>query len=173
MTATTQAADLTLVVGATGKTGRRVADRLLASGVPVRLGSRSATPRFDWEEPSTWPAALAGTAAAYGACYADSAVPGAPEAIAAFAERALEAGTRRIVLLSGRGEEEAQRAEEALRSSGAESDDRPLLVVHAELQRKLLPRPGARRRGRAPRGRGRRAVRRPRRHRRSRRRGAH
>ena len=120
MTATTQATDLTLVVGATGKTGRRVAERLLASGVSVRLGSRSATPRFDWEEPSTWPAALAGTSAAYVSFYPDIAVPGAPEAIAAFAERALEAGTRRIVLLSGRGEEEAQRAEEALRSSGAE-----------------------------------------------------
>ena len=117
---TTEAADPILVVGATGKTGRRVAERLRARGVSVRLGSRAATPPFDWEDQSTWPAALAGTSAAYVSFYPDIAIPGAPEAIAAFAERALEAGTRRIVLLSGRGEEEAQRAEEALRSSGAE-----------------------------------------------------
>ena len=105
----TQTTDPILVVGATGKTGRRVAEGLSARGVPVRLGSRSATPSFDWEDPSTWPAALAGTSAAYVSFYPDIAVPGAPEAIAAFAERALEAGTKRIVLLSGRGEEEAQR----------------------------------------------------------------
>ncbi len=116
----TRTTDPILVVGATGKTGRRVAEGLSARGVPVRLGSRSATPSFDWEDPSTWSAALAGTSAAYVSFYPDIAVPGAPEAIAAFAERALEAGTKRIVLLSGRGEEEAQRAEEVVRASGAD-----------------------------------------------------
>ena len=39
--------DLTLVIGATGKTGRRVAERLLRRGLPCRLGSRRGTPRFD------------------------------------------------------------------------------------------------------------------------------
>ena len=31
----------TLVLGATGKTGRRVVERLEARGLPVRVGSRS------------------------------------------------------------------------------------------------------------------------------------
>ena len=37
----------TLVLGATGKTGRRVAERLTARGVLVRPGSRSGKPPFD------------------------------------------------------------------------------------------------------------------------------
>jgi uncharacterized protein YbjT (DUF2867 family) len=40
--------DTTLVLGGTGKTGRRVAERLSALGVPVRLGSRSAEPPFEY-----------------------------------------------------------------------------------------------------------------------------
>ena len=47
-----------LILGGSGKTGRRVADRLRALGRPVRLGSRSADPAFDWEDAATWPAAL-------------------------------------------------------------------------------------------------------------------
>jgi nucleoside-diphosphate-sugar epimerase len=39
-----------LVLGATGKTGRRVAQRLTALGYPVRGGSRSGRPRFDWQD---------------------------------------------------------------------------------------------------------------------------
>ena len=110
----------TLVVGGTGKTGRRVAERLQARDLPVRIGSRSGAPPFDWEDRSTWAPALQGTAAAYVSYFPDLAVPGAPEAIAAFAEQALAAGTRRLVLLSGRGEEEAQRAEQALAETDAE-----------------------------------------------------
>jgi uncharacterized protein YbjT (DUF2867 family) len=110
----------TLVVGGTGKTGRRVAERLEARGVPARIGSRSGEPPFDWEDPSTWARALRGTSAAYVSFFPDLAVPGAPEAIATFAQVALDGGTRRLVLLSGRGEEEAERAERALQDSGAE-----------------------------------------------------
>jgi uncharacterized protein YbjT (DUF2867 family) len=110
----------TLVLGGTGKTGRRVAERLQARDLPVRIGSRSGAPPLDWEDRSTWAPALQGTTAAYVSYFPDLAVPGAPEAIAAFAEQALEAGTRRLVLLSGRGEEEAQRAEQALADSGAD-----------------------------------------------------
>ena len=112
------AQDTTLVIGATGKTGRRVAERLRARDVPVRAGSRSGEPRFDWEDRSTWGPALDGATSAYVSFYPDLAVPGAPAAIAALAEAALESGTRRLVLLSGRGEEEAQRAEQALEASG-------------------------------------------------------
>jgi len=109
-----------LVISSTGKTGSRVAERLAARGLPVRPGSRSANPPFDWEDPDTWAAALEGAGAAYVSYYPDIAIPGAVEAVKAFAETALEKGVRRLVLLSGRGEEEAQRAERAVRESGAD-----------------------------------------------------
>jgi uncharacterized protein YbjT (DUF2867 family) len=109
----------TLVLGANGKTGRRIVDRLRARDVPVRAGSRSAQPPFDWEDPLTWPGALDGASAAYISYFPDLAVPGAPEAVGAFAQQAMELGVDRLVLLSGRGEEEAQRSEEVLRRSGA------------------------------------------------------
>lgn len=110
----------TLIVGGTGKTGRRVAERLVERGMPVRIGSRGSTPPFDWEDRTTWAAALKGTRAAYVTYYPDLALPGAAEAIAAFADEALRVGTRRLVLLSGRGEPGAQRAEQALQASGAD-----------------------------------------------------
>jgi len=116
----TQQQNPVLVLGGNGKTGSRVAERLRERGVGVRLGSRSATPRFDWEDPATWPAAIEGTSAAYISYYPDIAIPGAPEAIDAFAKQAIASGVRRLVLLSGRGEEEAQRAEEVLHASGAD-----------------------------------------------------
>ena len=109
-----------LVLGGTGKTGRRIVDRLHARQLPVRVGSRSATIPFDWENPSTWAPVLEGVSCAYISFYPDLAIPGAPEAIGAFIARALELGTRRLVLLSGRGEEEAQRAENILKASGAD-----------------------------------------------------
>jgi uncharacterized protein YbjT (DUF2867 family) len=112
--------DTVLVLGGTGKTGRRVVRRLRARGVPVRVGSRAAEPRFDWEDPGTWAPALEGAAAAYVSFQPDLAVPGATEAVAAFSQLAVRSGTRRLVLLSGRGEEEARRSEEALQRSGAD-----------------------------------------------------
>src|SRR5829696_1146835 len=110
----------TLVIGVTGKTGRRVAERLRARGVTVRGASRASEPPFDWEIPATWAPALRGASAAYVSYFPDVAAPGAPEAIASLAEVAVTGGTRRLVLLSGRGEAEAQRAEQALRASGAD-----------------------------------------------------
>jgi uncharacterized protein YbjT (DUF2867 family) len=104
----------TVVLGATGKTGRRVVERLEARGVPVRAGSRSAAPPFDWEDPATWVPALHGASAVYISYFPDLAVPGAAEAVAEVARLAVAAGARRIVLLSGRGEEEAQHAERAV-----------------------------------------------------------
>ena len=111
-------AGLTLVLAATGKTGRRVADRLEAQGRPVRRGSRSAAIPFDWDDATTWAPALEGVEAAYVVYIPDLAVPAAPPAIRAFTELALEAGVRRLVLLSGRGEEEAQRCERIVQESG-------------------------------------------------------
>lgn len=110
----------TLILGGTGKTGRRLADRLTAQGLPVRIGSRSGTPPFDWENNTTWEHALDGVGAVYISYYPDLAVPGAAEAVGAFANLAVERGVRRLVLLSGRGETEAQRAEEMLKASGAD-----------------------------------------------------
>jgi len=115
-----RAGNPTLVVGGTGKTGRRVAARLAARGLPVRIGSRSAEPPFDWEDEATWAPALRGSRAAYVTFYPDLAVPGAVEAVQRFVEIALEQGVNRLVLLSGRGEPEAERAEQVLQASGAE-----------------------------------------------------
>jgi uncharacterized protein YbjT (DUF2867 family) len=109
-----------LVIGGTGKTGRRVAERLQARDVPVRIGSRSGEPPFEWDDRRTWEPALRGATAAYISYYPDLAVPGAAELIGSLAELAVKTGTRRLVLLSGRGEEEAERAERALMASGAE-----------------------------------------------------
>jgi len=111
---------LTLVLGANGKTGRRVADRLAALGRPVRAGSRSAVIPFDWEDQSTWRAAVAGVDAVYVTYYPELAFPGAAEVVGAFADVAVATGIRRIVLLSGRGEEGAQLAEEKVQKSGAD-----------------------------------------------------
>ena len=110
----------TLVIGGTGKTGRRVAERLERRGIPTRIGSRSADPPFDWDDRDTWAPALEGARAAYISYYPDIAMPGAVEAVTALAATALEQDVRRLVLLSGRGEEEAQRAERAVRDSGAD-----------------------------------------------------
>lgn len=109
-----------LVLGGTGKTGRRIADRLDRLGHRVRIGSRSATPPFDWDDPSTWAAAVDGIDAAYLSYYPDVSFPGAAEVVGAFARQAADAGVRRLVLLSGRGEPEAEPAEQGVRDAGAE-----------------------------------------------------
>jgi uncharacterized protein YbjT (DUF2867 family) len=109
-----------LVLGGTGKTGRRVVQRLQAKGVPVRIGTPSATPPFDWTDEATWRAALDGVGSVYVTYYPDVAIPGAAEAVGAFAELAVATGVRRLVLLSGRGEEGALRSEQALQQSGAD-----------------------------------------------------
>ena len=78
------AAGLTLITGGTGKTGRRIAERLHARGVETRIASRSATPSFDWNDPCTWNAALDGVNVAYVSYSPDLAVPGATETIRRF-----------------------------------------------------------------------------------------
>lgn len=90
-----------LILGGTGKTGRRLAERLTARGLPVRIGSRSGSPRFDWEVPATWGPAVQGVSAVYISYYPDIAVPGAAEVVDAFARFAVANGVARLVLLSG------------------------------------------------------------------------
>jgi uncharacterized protein YbjT (DUF2867 family) len=109
-----------LVLGGTGKTGRRIVERLTRQDRPVRVGSRSAGLPFDWEDPATWEPALQGVSAVYVSYFPDVAAPGAPDAVGSFAEVALASGVRRLVLLSGRGEEEAQASEKRLIDSGAD-----------------------------------------------------
>ena len=75
-----------LVLGGTGKTGRRVAERLQARGVKTRIASRSADLPFDWNDRRNWDAALEDVAAAYVTYAPDLAIPGAKEAIHAFVE---------------------------------------------------------------------------------------
>ena len=112
--------ETTLVLGGTGKTGRRVVERLRARGLSVRVGSRSGAPPFDWQDRSTWAPVLRGVESAYVSFYPDIAVPGAVETVGSFGELAVANGVARLVLLSGRGEEEAERAERAVADSGAE-----------------------------------------------------
>ncbi len=111
--------DTILVVGGTGKTGRRVVDRLVGLGVNTRSASRSTAPAFDWDDRSTWDPALKGVQAVYITYSPDLAFPGVSEIIRDFAGRAVAAGARRLVLLSGRGEEGALASEKAVQESGA------------------------------------------------------
>ena len=110
----------TLVLGGTGKTGSRIVARLRAGGYPTRVGSRSGQPAFDWQDPATWPGVLRDVSAAYISFWPDLAVPGAAEAVGAFAALAADSGVGRLMLLSGRGEQEAQRAERLVREAGPE-----------------------------------------------------
>jgi uncharacterized protein YbjT (DUF2867 family) len=114
-----EAQTATLVLGGTGKTGRRVAQRLTARGLSVRVGSRSGEPPFDWDDEATWAPALQDVGSVYVSYYPDLAVPGSVAAVRSFAKLAAERGIRRLVLLSGRGEEEAQRAERAVQEVSA------------------------------------------------------
>jgi uncharacterized protein YbjT (DUF2867 family) len=107
-----------LIIGKNGKTGARVNARLQALGYATRPVSRSTSPSFDWENPATWQSAIEGTSAAYVTYQPDLAVPNAEPAIKEFVRVAAEAGLEHIVLLSGRGEEGAQRAEQVLKDSG-------------------------------------------------------
>ena len=109
-----------LVLGGKGKTGRRVANRLVEKGQTVRIGSRSENPSFDWDDHSTWKGALEGMESVYITFQPDLAVPGAKEAIEGFTNLAVKSGVRKVVLLSGKGEQEAEECERIVMISGLE-----------------------------------------------------
>ncbi|MFE5625097.1 NmrA family NAD(P)-binding protein [Streptomyces virginiae] len=104
----TTTATATLVIGATGTTGRRVTAGLLAEGRRVRAAGRTATPRtahtgaetvrFDWNEPATWAEALDGVDRAY--LIPPTGSPDPAAVMLPFLHRARAAGVRRAVLLS-------------------------------------------------------------------------
>jgi uncharacterized protein YbjT (DUF2867 family) len=115
--------DTTLVLGATGKTGRRVAARLRLHGTQVRTASRSSRTRFDWSDPGGWDTALRGVTTVY------VVPPTVPGPVHEFVARAEAVGVQRLVLLSGRGSDtwgdsafglDMRSAEEAVRVSALE-----------------------------------------------------
>ena len=109
-----------LVTGGKGKTGRKVSERLTKLGMSVKIGSRSETPAFDWEDSKTWAAALEGMDMAYITYQPDLAVPGARDAIEKFSSLAVNLGVQKMVLLSGKGEKEAELCEQIVINSGAD-----------------------------------------------------
>ena len=115
-----QAHQTILVLGGTGKTGKRIVGQLKDSGYEVRVGSRSAIPSFDWDNEKSWDPCLTGVTSAYITYSPDLAMPGATDAIQAFVSLAKRRGVKRLVLLSGRGEAEAQACEDIVQESGLE-----------------------------------------------------
>ncbi len=109
-----------LVLGGKGKTGRRVAKKLTDLGKVVRIGSRNETPAFDWENAETWDDGLHGIDSVYITFQPDLAVPGALDTIEQFTSRAVKAGIKKMVLLSGRGEKEAQACEQVVIGAGVD-----------------------------------------------------
>lgn len=103
-----------LVIGGTGKTGRRIVQRLTQLAWPVRIGSRSSEPKFDWRDTQTWKPALLGVDYVYISFQPDLAVPGSLDAIRYLTKTAIEAGVTKLVLLSGRGEKEAEECEQVV-----------------------------------------------------------
>jgi len=115
--------DTTLVLGATGKTGRRVAARMRLRGTQVRTASRSSRARFDWSDPGGWDSVLRGVTTVY------VVPPSVPGPVHEFVARAEASGVRRLVLLSGHGADtwgdssfglDMRSAEDAVRGSALE-----------------------------------------------------
>ncbi|MFI1254757.1 NAD(P)H-binding protein [Streptomyces netropsis] len=111
-----------LVLGGTGKTGRRVVARLQQRGHDVRVASRKGPNPFDWDDENTWEPVLAGAGAAY---LVDSRLGDSATSMSSFSKLAVSSGVERLVLLSHRdwvvsdGEEKLP-CERAVRESGAE-----------------------------------------------------
>ncbi|WP_350287396.1 NAD(P)H-binding protein [uncultured Croceitalea sp.] len=107
-----------LVIGGTGKTGKRIVHLLEELGQNVRIGSRSASPAFDWHQPEGWAQALEGMDKVYITYQPDLAVPGALEAIEQLVKESKRANIKKLVILSGKGEREAQLCEQVIIHSG-------------------------------------------------------
>jgi uncharacterized protein YbjT (DUF2867 family) len=103
-----------LVLGATGKTGSRVAGRLSAHGASVRTAARSgADVHFDWDNQATWEEALNGATGLY--LVSPILRIDFAELVGQFLDQAERAGVRHVTYLSAYGMEYAP-AEVALRA---------------------------------------------------------
>ncbi|MEV8437450.1 NAD(P)H-binding protein [Actinosynnema sp. NPDC051121] len=115
-----------LVLGSTGKTGRRLVPLLRDKGLQVRAASRTGDVRFDWDDETTWGRALTGVGAVYVVDQQDK--PGQWDAegmIARFYDKAVDLGVTRIVALQARpagliGGKDLHAGTEAARASGVE-----------------------------------------------------
>jgi len=107
-----------LIIGGTGKTGRKVVKSLKLLNQEVRIGSRSSSPAFNWDEPDTYETALDGIDKVYITYQPDLAVPGAMKAIEKLIHVAKQKKVKKVVLLSGKGEKEAQLCEQVVIHSG-------------------------------------------------------
>lgn len=107
-----------LVLGSNGKTGRRVVERLeQAENIEIRLGSRNEKIPFDWEKSESWQAVLQDIDTVYITFQPDLAIPTAVHTIEQFTNLATASGVQKMVLLSGRGEKEAQLCEEIVKQN--------------------------------------------------------
>jgi uncharacterized protein YbjT (DUF2867 family) len=120
-----------LVLGGTGKTGRRTTRRLVEAGLTARPGARTpaapgpgtAPVRFDWDDRSSWAPALDGVEGAY-------LVPPAfrtdhAPLLGELAGQAADVGVHRLVLLSARGVDQGpdnplRAAEQAVRAAAGD-----------------------------------------------------
>lgn len=109
-----------LVLGSTGKTGKRVSEHLQNLQIPIRLGSRQVQPSFDWENYENWEVVFSNIKSVYITFQPDLAVPWAVGAISKLVEVVKTSGVEHLVLLSGRGEKEAQVCENVVINSGLE-----------------------------------------------------
>lgn len=111
-----------LVLGATGKTGSRVAQKLSHRGIAVRTAARTgAEARFDWDDPSTFAAALRGVSGIYlvsPVMRVDFA-----DVVARFLDEAERAAVRHVTYLSAYGMQYAP-PEVALRAVELDLDSR-------------------------------------------------
>ncbi len=106
-----------LIIGSSGKTGKRVVELFRSSGLSFREGSRKSEIPFDWNDSTTWEKALQDIGSVYVTFYPDLALPGVPEIITNFTKVAKSCGVGHLVLLSGRGEEGAQVCEKIVMDS--------------------------------------------------------
>lgn len=87
------------VLGATGTTGRLVAQHVLEAGHGIRRASRTSPVRFDWDAPTTWAPAVSGATAVY---LVPDERPGGVARLTSFLRICRAAGVERAVLLSAR-----------------------------------------------------------------------
>lgn len=110
--------EVVLVLGANGKTGARVANKLERLNIRVRRGSRREQPAFSWDDSRQWDEVLDGIDSVYITYQPDLAIPGTTQIMASFVQHCRKQGIRRLVLLSGRGEPEALACEKVVEGSG-------------------------------------------------------